>query len=330
MAGLLTDLRTEYLGLSLRNPVVASSCGITGSVNGVRQCAEAGAGAVVLQSLFEEQIVAELGGADGAAGAAFPDEARAYLQDLAHSRGPRPYLKLIEDAKRAVDVPIIASVNCTSGDAWTDYASQIEAAGADALELNIALMPVGPDDTAQDIEEAMVSIVRVVRRQTRLPITVKIGPYFTALPNVVSRVIDAGVDGVVLFNRFYQFDVDPVALTPVPGNRYSTSDELQLPLRWVSILSPRVSCDLSLSTGVHTGMDAAKAIVAGAGVVQIASALYTAKIRAISSIISELDAWLSANGYAGVGDARGRFPASGEYRPEELERLQYIKALTQG
>ncbi len=330
MRDLLTDLRTEYLGLSLRNPVVASSCGITGSVNGVRQCAEAGAGAVVLQSLFEEQIVADLGGATAGAGTAFPDEARVYLQNLAHNRGPRPYLTLIEDSRRAVDVPVIASVNCTSGDAWTDYASKIEAAGADALELNIALMPIGEGETAQDIEEAMVSIVRAVRRQTGLPLAVKIGPYFTALPHLISRLVDAGVDGLVLFNRFYQLDVDPVALTPVPGNRYSTSDELHLPLRWMSILSPRVSCDLSLSTGVHTGIDVAKAIVAGAGVVQIASALYAGKIQAVSTIICELDGWLSANGYASVGEARGRFAASGRYRPEDLERLQYIKALTQG
>lgn len=328
MADPAADLRTEYLGLSLRNPVVASSCGITGSLTGVCRCAEAGAGAIVLQSLFEEQIVAELGGAAAGAGAAFPEEARAYLQSLAHGWGPQPYLKLIENAKRAVDVPVIASVNCTSGDAWTDYASQIESAGADALELNIALMPVGADETADEIEETMASIVRAVRRQTRLPITVKLGPYFTALPHVVSRIVDAGADGLVLFNRFYQFDIDPVALTAVPGNRYSTSNELQLPLRWVSILSPRVSCDLSLSTGVHTGTDAAKAMVAGARVVQIASALYTRKIEALSAIVSELDRWLCENGYGCVGDARGRFATSEHYRSKDLERLQYIKALT--
>ncbi|TVQ98728.1 MAG: dihydroorotate dehydrogenase-like protein [Spirochaetaceae bacterium] len=324
----MADLRTEYLGLKLKNPVLASSSGITGTVGGVKQCAEAGVGAVVLQSLFEEQINAELGGGQGSSGSAFPDEARAYLQNLARSHGPDDYLSLIAGARDAVDVPVIASINCTSADRWTDYAARIEAAGADALELNIALMPLSFDERAEDIEAHLLSIVRAVRESTRLPIAVKVGPYFTALPRVVTGLREAGVNGVVLFNRFYQLDIDPVALKPVPGNRFSTSDELPLPLRWMSILSPRIACDFSLSTGVHTGLDAAKAIVAGARVVQIASALYVRKVRGATEIISELSDWLDTNGYADVAAARGRFAESEHYRPEELERLQYVKALT--
>ncbi len=324
----MADLRTTYLGLSVRNPILASSCGITSTVNGVRRCAEAGAGAVVLKSLFEEQILAELGGAAGSAGSAFPDEARAYLHELEHSHGPRSYLRFIEDAKKAVDVPVIASVNCVSGERWMDYAAQIEAAGADALELNIALMPLSLNETADQIEQHLFSIVRGVRNHTKLPLTAKIGPYFTALPRVISATTEAGLEGVVLFNRFYQLDIDPVALKPIPGNRFSDSDELVLPLRWVSILFPKITCDFSVSTGVHTGIDAAKAIVAGARVVQIASALYTQKVSVISRILSELGEWLDANGYATVDDARGRFATSKHYRPEDLERTQYVKALT--
>ena len=324
----MADLRTEYLGLQLKNPVLASSCGVTGTVRGVRQCADAGVGAVVLQSLFEEQISAELGGAQGSSGSAFPDEARAYLRDLAVSRGPDDYLSLIAGAREAVDVPVIASVNCVSADRWTDYAARIETAGADALELNIALMPNSLQERAEEIEAHLLSIVRAVRSNTRLPIAVKIGPYYTALPRVINALHEAGVNGVVLFNRFYQLDIDPVELKPVPGNRFSTSDELPLPLRWMSILSPQIDCDFSLSTGVHTGLDAAKAIVAGARVVQIASALYVRKVRGATEIISELSDWLDTNGYADVDAARGQFPKSEHYRPEELERLQYIKALT--
>ena len=326
----MADLRTNYLGLELKNPVIASSSNITSTAKGVKQCAQAGAAAVVLQSLFEEQIVAELGGGSGSAGSAFPDEAAAYLHDLEHSYGPQGYLRLIADAKDAVDVPVIASLNCISGDRWTDYAAQIEAAGADALELNIALMPIGLSERGEEIEAHMLRIVREIRSTTRLPITAKLGPYFTALPRLLAGLVDAGLDGLVLFNRFYQLDIDPVALAPVPGNRFSTSDELPLPLRWISILSPKISCDFSLTTGVHTGVDAAKSIVAGAKVVQIASALYKRKIAGIGEIVAELDAWLDSNGYASVADARGRFASSPGYRPEELERLQYIRALSGG
>ena len=324
----MADLRTEYLGLGLKNPVMASSCGITGTVSGVKQCADAGVGAVVLQSLFEEQISAELGGEQGSSGSAFPDEARAYLRNLANTHGPDDYLALITGAREAVDVPVIASINCVSADRWTDYAARIEAAGADALELNIALMPNSLHERAEEIEAQLLSIVRAVRASTRLPIAVKLGPYYTALPRVVDALREAGLNGVVLFNRFYQLDIDPVALKPVPGNRFSSSDELPLPLRWMSILSPQIDCDFSLSTGVHTGLDAAKAVVAGARVVQIASALYVRKVRGATEIISELDGWLDTNGYASVEAARGCFAQSDHFRPEELERLQYIKALS--
>jgi dihydroorotate dehydrogenase (fumarate) len=324
----MADLRTNYLGLELKNPVIASSSSITSTVKGVKQCAEAGAGAVVLQSLFEEQILAELGGASGSAGSAFSDEAAAYLHDLEHSYGPQGYLRLIADAKDSVDVPVIASLNCISGDHWTDYAAQIEAAGADALELNIALMPISLTERGEEIEERMRLIVREIRSATRLPITAKIGPYFTALPRLLAGLVEAGLDGIVLFNRFYQLDIDPVALAPIPGNRFSTSDELPLPLRWISILSPKIPCDFSLTTGVHTGVDAAKAIVAGAKIVQIASALYRRKIPGIGAIVSELDLWLDSDGYASASAARGRFANSPGYRPEELERLQYIRALS--
>lgn len=323
----MADLSTKYLGLNLRNPVVVSSCEITNRINGIRQVADAGAGAVVLKSLFEEQIDAELGGSSGQAGTAFPDEADLYLKELGKTHGPHSYLELIEEAKRTTDIPVIASVNCVSTRWWIDYAKQIESAGADALELNIALMPLGFQETADEIENHLYRVVRDVHDQVKIPVVVKIGPYFTALPRVVRTLVDTGVEGIVLFNRFYQLDIDPVSLAPVPGYQYSTSHELHLPLRWVAILSPDVSCDFSVSTGVHTGLDTVKAIIAGAKIVQIASVLFTRKITHISTMVDELNEWLDQNGYASVEAARGQLAKSGKYRPDELERMQYVQAL---
>lgn len=324
----MADLSVRYLGLDLRNPFVASSSEITGRLNGIRQCADAGAGAVVLESLFEEQINAELGGAAGAGGSAFPEEAEVYLRELGKKHAPDKYLNLIEDAKEAAGIPIIASVNSVSTRWWLEFARQIESAGADALELNIALMPISLNESSAEIERHTCSIVRDVRGRTNLPIAVKIGPYFTALPSLVQSLVEAGADSIVLFNRFYQLDIDPEGLKPLPGYQYSTPHELYMPLRWTSILAPHISCEFSLSTGVHSGLDAAKAIVAGARVVQIASVLYTKKIRYLATMIGELEQWLDAHGYSSVESARGALAASGNYRPEELERIQYIKALT--
>jgi dihydroorotate dehydrogenase (fumarate) len=323
----VADLETKYAGLTLKNPLVVSSCEITAKATGVRLAAEAGAGAVVLKSLFEEQINAELGGAQGFAGSAFPDEAELYMREMGKAHGPRSYLELIEEARNAVDIPVIASVNCISTRWWVDYARQIESAGAHGLELNIALMPLGPDESSEAIENHLYSIVKDVRAQVSIPIIVKLGPYFTALHRVVQNLATAGVNGIVLFNRFYQLDIDPVTLAPVPGYQYSTSTELHLPLRWVAILASQVNTDFSVSTGVHTGQDAVKALVAGAKVVQVASVLYTKKIKYITTILDEVNRWLDTQGYSSVAAACGALARAGKYQPEELERMQYVKAL---
>lgn len=323
----MADLNTKYVGLDLKNPVVASSSEITNKVNGVRQVSDAGAGAVVLKSLFEEQMNAELGGSQGAQGTVYPDEAQAYMMDLGKTHAPKAYLNLVREAKAATDIPVIASVNCITSRWWMDYAKQIEDAGADALELNIALMPVSLNESADEIEAQLFAIVRDVREQVNLPLIVKIGPYFTALPQVVQKLVSLGVQGVVLFNRFYQLDIDPDTLSPVPGYQFSSSQELHLPLRWVGILSPKISCDFSISSGVHTAMDTAKSIVAGAQIVQIASVLFTQKVTHITTMVDGLNEWLDGRGYASVNDARGQLAKGGRHNPEELERMQYVSAL---
>ena len=323
----MADLNTTYLGLNIKNPIVASSSEITNRISGIKEVTQAGAGAVVLKSLFEEQMNNELGGAHGDAGMVYQDEAQFYMQELGKTYAPQKYLEFVTEAKRTTDVPIIASVNCITTRWWMDYAKQIEDAGADALELNIALMPVRLDETADEVEDQLFEIVKDVRSRVSLPLVVKIGPYFTALPRVIQTLHSIGVQGVVLFNRFYQLDIDPETLTPVPGYQLSSSQELHLPLRWVAILSPKVFCEFSVSSGVHTAIDAAKSIVAGAQIVQIASVLFERKVSHITTMIDGLDEWLDSQGYASVNDARGQLAKAGKYQPEDLERVQYVAAL---
>ena len=323
----MSDLSVKYLGLNLSNPFVVSSCGVSATVKGVKQCAECGAGAVVLKSLFEEQIEAEIGMGDLGGDIDIHPEASDYLAELGKLHGPRSYLQLIEEARRAVDIPVIASVNCVSARWWSDYARQIEAAGADALELNIAIMPRTLDQEGAELENAFYRIVDQVRKQVSLPLTVKIGPYFTALPRVVAGVVEAGANGVVLFNRFYQLDIDAEAMKLVPGYQFSSHQEMHLPLRWVSILSPQIECDFSASTGVQSGLDAAKMILAGANVVQVASVLYTEGVKHLQVMITDLESWLDQHGFGGPDEIRGKLTQSESYRSETLERLQYVKTL---
>lgn len=329
----MANLAVKYLGLELKNPFIVSSCGLTRTVRGIRPCAAAGASAIVLESLFEEQIDAELG-VGGAAAASISDEiavhpeAADYLNELGKSYAPHTYLELIQQAKSEFDIPVIASVNCVSARWWSDYARQIETAGADALELNIALMPRRIDQEAAGLESRVYDIVQGVREQVSLPITVKIGPYFTSLPRVISRITAAGANGVVLFNRFYQLDIDPETEELVAAYQFSSEHEIYQPLRWISILAPQVQCDISASTGIHSGLAAAKMILAGANVVQVASVLYTRKVKHLTAMIDEFDAWMERRGYATVAEARGHLMQSKSYDPEALERLQYIKALT--
>ncbi|TVQ38435.1 MAG: dihydroorotate dehydrogenase-like protein [Spirochaetaceae bacterium] len=324
----MSDLSVRYIGLDLRNPFVVSSCGLTGTLKGVAQCAAAGAGAVVLKSLFEEQIEAEIGVSDVRRDIDIHPEAPDYLAELGKTHAPRSYLQLIESARKEIDIPVIASVNCVSARWWSEYARQIEAAGASALELNISIMPRSLDQEAAELEIAFYRIVDQVRKKVSLPITVKIGPYFTALPRVVDGIAKSGADGVVLFNRFYQLDVDAESLSLAPGYQFSSQHEMHLPLRWVSILAPQIGCDFAASTGIHSGTDAAKLILAGATVVQLASVLYRQGVKHLSIMIQEFESWLDRHGFASAQEACGTLAQSPSFQPESLERLQYIKALT--
>jgi len=263
--------------------------------------------------------------------------------------GPRTYLQLVEEAKRAVDVPIIASLNCHSASSWVDYARKLEAAGADAIELNLALMPVAQAQPAAAVEELYLRIVHEVKARVAIPVAVKVGPYFSSFAHVAKKLCAdvmegpgfsvgwcgpgpteknlrwRGADALVLFNRFYQLDIDIHQLKLVAGNPYSSSAEIHTPLRWVSLLAGRIDAELAATTGVHDGRDAIKQLLAGAQVVQLCSTLYLHGLGRIGEILRELSLWMQTQGFTRLADFRGRLSQAQSPEPEDHERWQYVK-----
>ena len=323
----MANTAVTYMGLQLANPIIVSSSSLAHDVAGVVKLAGAGAGAVVLKSLFEEQIEHDTGQAADDIDFGSHPEAAEYITEMGKHLGPAGYLDLIRDARDAVDIPVIASVNCTSPRWWLTYGRQIEQAGADALELNIAIMP-RIDDDPRDMERRYVRIVRDVRAETDLPLAVKIGPVFTNPGQVASALADAGADAIVLFNRFYQFDIDTARSQISSGVQFSAPEEIALPLRWVSLLADAIDCDIAASTGVHTGDDAVKMLLAGANAVQICSTVYRNGPEQIGRIVDEISGWMDAHDHAGIDSFRGALAQTRSEAPQRYERLQYIKALT--
>lgn len=347
----MTDLTTRYMGLELKNPLVVSSCGLTGTLEGVRQAAEAGAGAIVLKSLFEEQIQAEVDELARQSQHAAHTEAHDYLYGFGRSFGPREYLQLVSEAKKSVAVPVFASVNCVTAERWTEYATKLADAGADGLELNIGFLPNNTSLGGTQVEERYTQILAAVRAVVDLPVALKIGPYFSSLAQLAARlgndraegppftvgwcgpgdgageVTRRGADALVLFNRFYRFDIDVDTLQLAGGNPYSTSAELCEALRWISLLAGKLSCDLAATTGVHNGQDLVKQLLAGATVVQVCSTLYRKGLGQIGVILDFLEDWMQAHDLTRLEDFRGRLSHARSENPSAHERMQYIKAL---
>jgi dihydroorotate dehydrogenase (fumarate) len=323
----MADLSTTYLGLPLRNPLVVASCSLTKTVDGVRRCAEAGAGAVVLKSLFEEQILADLHGTEVDATPLWHPEALDYVQRMGLELGPRSYLRLIGDAKRAVEIPVIASLHCISSGLWTNYVRQVTDAGADAIELNISVMPSDPKRDGAAVEKIYTDAVESVTQLASIPVAVKIGPYFSSMARVASELWMRGAKALVLFNRFYQFDIDVERMELTHAYRLSSPQEMTLPLRWISLLSGRIACDLSASTGIHDAAGVAKLILAGATTVQLCSTLYKNGIDRIGAIRDDLERLMEKHGLESIDRMRGTLSQAKSGSPELYERLQYIKAL---
>lgn len=323
----MVDLSTKYMGLELANPVIVASSSLVRSLEGVRRCADAGAGAIVLKSLFEEQIEAETRELEEGSWLPGHTEAREYVRKMGMALGPRGYLKLIKEAKKALSIPIIASLNCVSPKWWTDYAKQVAGAGADGLELNIAVMPSDPQRSSREIEALYLSIFEKVKRHIGIPIAVKIGPYFTSMAHMAWELCRRGASALILFNRFYQFDIDIEKLTLAPGYGFSSPERMNLPLRWIALLAGRVNCDLAASTGVHYGAGVIKQLLAGASAVQVCSTLYINGIEQIGHILNEMKAWMEGHGFDAIDQIRGKLSQMQSDKPELYERLQYIEAL---
>jgi dihydroorotate dehydrogenase (fumarate) len=324
------DLTTSYLGLELKNPLVASASPLSKKVDLARRLEDAGASAIVMYSLFEEQINHEGRELDHylTRGAEHYAEALSYFPDLGrYNIGPESYLQHLQRVKRAVGIPVIGSLNGVSTGGWIDYAQRIEQAGADALELNIYYLPTDPHLTGAELEESYVQLVRDVHERLRIPIALKLSPFFTSLPNMARRFADAGADALVLFNRFYQPDFDLDQLEVTPNLQLSTSSELRLPLSWIAMLYGRVPLDLALTGGVHTARDVLKAMMAGANVAMMASELLANGIYRISDILADLRAWMIEHEYRSISEMQGSMSQRAVAEPAAFERANYMKVL---
>jgi len=322
------DLSTTYLGLKLRNPIVVSASSLCDSVEKLEALDKAGAGAVVLKSLFEEQILLESEQlakmADTENGFA---EATSYFADIPMSVGPDEYVQLVANAKKKIGIPVIASLNCVGSKSWDKYAKQIEAAGADALELNIYFVATDPDRTAAQIEASYLEIVDQVRKSVKLPVAVKLSPFFTSIPNMVAQIARRGINGVVLFNRFFQPNLDLDELKTSSQLHLSRPEDCLLPMRWVALLYGRVGIDFAASTGIHDGRSALKVIAAGANVAQVCSTIFKNKPQHIGTMLKEMETWLQHKEYACLSDLRGVLSQKTCPDAAAFERAQYVKLL---
>jgi dihydroorotate dehydrogenase (fumarate) len=327
----MLDLTTTYLGLPLRTPLVASASPLSKALDSARRLEDAGAAAIVMYSLFEEQITHESRQLDhylSRSTHAYA-EALSYFPDLdRYNLEPDAYVLHLRRLKESLAIPVIGSLNGVTAGGWIDYATWIEQAGADALELNIYYLPTDPFLSSAELEDRYIELVRAVRARVAIPLALKLSPAFTGLPNMARRFAEAGADGLVLFNRFYQPDLDLVNLEVVPGVTLSTSADLRLPLRWVAILAGRVQADLALSGGVHTAEDALKALMAGANVAMLTSALLEHGPGRLLHILSDMRAWMEEREYESVEQLRGSMSQRHVAEPAAFERANYMRALT--
>lgn len=324
------DLTTTYLGFHLKNPLVASASPLSRQLDMVRRLEDAGVSALVMYSLFEEQVAHD------------SDELHHYLERGTHSYAEamnyfpdlndytmeaEHYLEHLQRVKQAVSLPVIGSLNGVSTGGWIEYAREIEQAGADALELNIYAVPTDIHRSGAELESSYVELVREVRSRVRLPIALKISPFFSSLPYMARRFVEVGADGLVLFNRFYQPDFDLENLEVVPNLELSTSSDLRLPLRWIAILSAQIDTDFALTSGVHTAQDVLKAVMAGANVAMMASTLLHNGTGRVMHILNDLQEWMQEHEYASITQMRASMNQHAVTNPAAFERANYLRAL---
>ncbi len=324
------DLNTTYLGLKLNNPLVASASPLTGNLDSLQRLEEAGAAAAVWPSLFEEQIeheAIEVAWLHDQGTGSFA-EANGFLPELSDYRiGPEAYLTQMEEAKKNLSIPLIGSLNGASKGGWVRYAKLIQDAGADALELNIYFIPTDPKMGGPDVEKQYLELVAAIRESISIPLAVKMGPYFSGLPQFAARLVEAGAAGLVLFNRFLEPDVDLEELRFQPSLQLSTRNELRLPLRWIAILRDHVQASLAATSGVHFTEDVVKALLVGADCVMMASVLLQRGPGYLKQMLQELQSWLEEKEYESVEQLKGSMSRIRCSDPSELERANYMKAL---
>jgi dihydroorotate dehydrogenase (fumarate) len=319
----MIDLSTTFAGLKMKSPIIVSSSGLSSSLERIRKMAAAGAGAVVMKSLFEEQIMHEA--SNLSAQSDYP-EAEDYIRTYARENSLDSYLGFISSAKEAVDIPVIASINCVSGNEWIDFAEKIEQAGADALELNIYFLPIDKEKDPRAYEKAYLELVSKVKKLTSLPIIVKLGNGFSNITWIVDQLYIRGVAAVVLFNRFYAPDINTDDLTFGSSEVLSSPAEIRNSLRWIGIVSSQISqLDLAASTGVHSGLAVIKQILAGATAVQVCSVLYRNGVDYIREMITEMKKWMEKNQFESAADFKGRMNYSSLKDPSVYERAQFMK-----
>ena len=324
------DFTTNYLGLHLKNPLVPSAGPLSHSVDRMKQLEDAGASAIVMYSLFEEQIVheeAELNHFLSVGTESYAESLSYFPEAKSYNLGPEEYLDLVREAKESLSIPVIGSINGISPGGWTSYAHKIEQAGADAIELNVYYIPTDPKLTAQDVEDRYVEVLKMVKSAVRIPVAMKLSPFFSSMANMAHRLDAAGANGLVLFNRFYQPDIDLETLEVQPNIILSTPQALRLPLRWIAVLYGRVNASLAATSGIQTAEDALKMLMAGADVTMLCSVLLRHGPQRIAQILADLGRWMTDHEYSSVSQMKGSMCQKSVADPAAFERANYMRAL---
>lgn len=323
----MPDLSTQYMGLELKSPIIAASSGLTNSVKDIQEFENLGIGAVVVKSIFEEEITLEMSKAlvqTQRPSTLYP-EIFDYFDIKDTEDAVSKYIKLIKDAKQATSIPIIGSINCVSSHEWPLFIDRIQEAGADALELNMFILPSDLNRNADEFEKVYFESIEAAKNVARIPISLKISYYFSSLGQFIKRLSETGIAGLVLFNRFYSPDVDINKMEVIPSNIYSNNSDITMPIRWIGLTSPIVKCDLAASTGVQSGEDVVKLLLVGAKAVQVASLFYRQGIKILPKMTIEILKWMEANEYNTIDEFRGKLSFNQATNPAAFERTQFMK-----
>ncbi|MCF6240222.1 MAG: dihydroorotate dehydrogenase-like protein [Bacteroidales bacterium] len=322
----MVDLTTRYMGLSLKNPIIIASSGLTGNVESIKKLEANGAGAVVLKSIFEEEIIMEYDHMMNKMDQFESDyEYFDYYDYKIKEENVSKYLQLIKDAKAAVSIPVIASINCVSSHEWTYFAKKIEEAGADAIELNAFILPSDPERSSAENEKVYFDIVNTIKKEVKIPVAMKMSYYFSNLAQMIKKLSETELKGIVLFNRFYSPDFDIEELKVISSHIFSTQSDQVMPLRWISIMAEKVSCDLAATTGIHKGEDVIKMLLAGAKAVQVASTIYQNGAEYIQTMLKEIEEWMERHNYLNIDQFRAKLSQAKNENGAHYERVQFMR-----